>query len=155
MRNKYLFFFIFLIVNKLFFFNVNSAEQFNFDITEIEILQNGDVIKGTKKGTVSTNDGIIITADTFIYQKSLNILSAEGNVAIKDSKKNLEIYSNNVVYEKNKEIITTNKNSKVIYGVGESIFADSFKIDRGKNILNANGNVKIKNTLNDYLIIGR
>jgi LPS-assembly protein len=56
-------------VSKLFFFSANSAEQFNFDITEIEILQNGDVIKGIKKGTVSTNDGIIITADTFIYKK--------------------------------------------------------------------------------------
>ena len=154
MRNKYLSFLIFLILSKLFFFSVNSAEQFNFDITEIEILQNGDVIKGIKKGTVSTNDGIIITADTFIYKKLLNILSAEGNVTIKDSKKNLEIYSNNVVYEKNKEIITTNKNSKVIYGVGKSIFADSFKLDRKKNILDANGNVKIKNTLNDYLITG-
>jgi LPS-assembly protein len=154
MRNKYLSFLIFLIVSKLFFFSVNSAEQFNFDITEIEILQNGDVIKGIKKGTVSTNDGIIITADTFIYKKLLNILSAEGNVIIKDSKKNLEIYSDNVVYEKNKEIITTNKNSKVIYGVGKSILADSFKLDRKKNILDANGNVKIKNTLNDYLITG-
>ena len=48
MRNKYLFFLIFLIVSKLFFFSVNSAEQFNFDITEIEIFQNGDVIKGIK-----------------------------------------------------------------------------------------------------------
>jgi LPS-assembly protein len=84
----------------------------------------------------------------------LNILSAEGNVIIKDSKKNLEIYSDNVIYEKNKEIITTNKNSKVIYGVGKSILADSFKLDRKKNILDANGNVKIKNTLNDYLITG-
>ena len=154
MRNKYLSFLIFLIVSKLFFFSANSAEQFNFDITEIEILQNGDVIKGIKKGTVSTNDGIIITADTFIYKKLLNILSAEGNVTIKDSKKNLEIYSDNVVYEKNKEIITTNKNSKAIYGVGKTIFADSFKLDRKKNILDANGNVKIKNTLNDYLITG-
>ncbi len=62
----------------------------------------------------------------------MNILSAEGNVIIKDSKKNLEIYSDNVVYEKNKEIITTNKNSKVIYGVGKSILADSFKLDRKK-----------------------
>jgi LPS-assembly protein len=154
MRNKYLSFLIFLIVSKLFFFSVNSAEQFSFDVTEIEILQNGDVIKGIKKGNVSTNDGIIITADTFIYKKLLNILSAEGNVIIKDSKKNLEIYSDNVVYEKNKEIITTNKNSKVIYGVGKSILADSFKLDRKKNILDANGNVKIKNTLNDYLITG-
>ena len=84
----------------------------------------------------------------------MNIILITGNVIIKDSKKNLEIYSNNVVYEKNKEIITTNKNSKVIYGVGESIFADSFKLDRNKNILNANGNVKIKNDINDYLITG-
>ena len=126
MRNKYLSFLIFLIVSKLFFFSANSAEQFNFDITEIEILQNGDVIKGVKKGTVSTNDGIIITADTFIYKKLLNILSAEGNVTIKDSKKNLEIYSDNVVYEKNKEIITTNKNSKAIYGVGKNYFCRFF-----------------------------
>ena len=56
MRNKYLSFLIFLILCKLFFFSANSEEQFNFDITEIEILQNGDVIKGIKKGTVSTNE---------------------------------------------------------------------------------------------------
>ena len=45
-------------MSKLFCFSVNSAEQFNFDITEIEILQNGDVIKGIKKGTINTSDGI-------------------------------------------------------------------------------------------------
>ena len=49
MRNKYLSFLILLIFSKLFFFSANSAEQFNFDITEIEILQNGDVIKGIQK----------------------------------------------------------------------------------------------------------
>ena len=39
-------------------------------------------------------------------------------------------------------------------GVGKSILADSLKLDRKKNILDANGNVKIKDTLNDYLITG-
>ena len=53
MRNKYLSFLILMIVSKLFFFSVNSAEQFNFDITEIEILQNGDVIKGILKSTLN------------------------------------------------------------------------------------------------------
>ena len=154
MRNKFLTFFIFLFVSKLFFFNVNSAEQFNFDITEIEILQNGDVIKGLKKGSIRTSDGITITANTFVYEKLLNILTAEGNVAIKDSNKSLEIYSDNVIYDKNKEIITTKNNSKAIYETGKFIFADSFKIDRNKNILNANGKVKIEDTLNDYLITG-
>ena len=154
MRNKYLFFLIILIVSKLFYFNVNSAEQFNFDVTEIEISQNGEVIKGLKKGTINTNNGITITADTFIYKKLLNILTAEGNVLIKDDKRDVEIYSDNVIYNKNKEIITTNKNSKAIYGIGKSIFADSFRFYRNKNILNATGDVRIEDTLNDYLITG-
>ena len=154
MRNKYLFFLIILIVSKLFYFNVNSAEQFNFDVTEIEISQNGEVIKGIKKGTVSTNNGITITADTFIYKKLLNILTAKGNVLIKDDKRDVEIYSDNVIYNKNKEIITTNKNSKAIYGIGKSIFADSFRFYRNKNILNATGDVRIEDTLNNYLITG-
>ena len=154
MKNKFLSFFLFLFISKLFFFNVNSAEQFNFDITEIEILQNGDVIKGIKKGTISTNDGLTITADTFIYEKLLNILTADGNVKIEDTNKNLEIYSDNVIYNKNKEIITTNKNSKAIYKTGKIIFADTFKLYRRENILNANGKVKIEDTLNDYLITG-
>ena len=154
MRNKYLFFLIILIVSKLFYFNVNSAEQFNFDVTEIEISQNGEIIKGLKKGTINTNNGITIKADTFIYKKLLNILTAEGNVLIKDDKRDVEIYSDNVIYNKNKEIITTNKNSKAIYGIGKSIFADSFRFYRNKNILNATGDVRIEDTLNDYLITG-
>ena len=110
MKNKFLSFFIILFVSKLFVFSVNSTEQFNFDVTEIEILQNGDVIKGVKKGTISTTDGITITADNFIYEKLLNIVKARGNVKIKDTRKNLEIYSDNVIYDKKKEIITTNQN---------------------------------------------
>ena len=154
MKNKPLSFLIFLFVSKLFFLSANGAEQFNFDITEIEILQNGDVIKGFKKGIITTDDGITIAADTFIYKKLLNILTAEGNVKIKDINKSLEIYSDKVIYDKNKEIITTNKNSKAIYEIGKFIVADSFKLDRNKNILNANGKVKIEDTLNNYLITG-
>jgi len=155
MKNKLLFFLIFLFVSNFFFLNVNSAEQFNFDVTEIEILQNGNVIKGVKKGVVTTNDGITINADTFTYKKLLNVLIAEGNVKIKDNNKSLEIYSDRVIYNKNKEIITTNKNSKAIYEIGKFIFADSFKLDRNQNILNANGKVKIEDTLNNYLITGK
>ena len=154
MRNKFLSFFIFVLFSKLFFFSVYSAEQFNFDVTEIEILQNGNIIKGIKKGIVNTNDGITIAGNTFEYNKLLNILRAEGNVKIKDTNKGLEIYSDNIIYDKNKELIITDKNSKAIYEKGKFILADSFKLDRNKNTLNANGNVKIEDTLNDYLITG-
>ena len=87
MKNKFLSILLILFLSKMFFFSVSSAEQFNFDVTEIEVLQNGDVIKGLKKGTITTNDGIIITADTFVYEKLLNILTADGKVEIIDTKK--------------------------------------------------------------------
>ena len=65
-----------------------SAEQFNFNITEIEILENGNLFKGIKRGTISSDTGIIINADYFEYNKLLNQLKAEGNVKIIDRKKN-------------------------------------------------------------------
>ena len=154
MKNKFLTILLFLFLSKMFFFSVSSAEQFNFNVTEIEVLQNGDIIKGLKKGIVNTNDGIIITADTFVYEKLLNILTAKGNVEIEDTNRNLRIYSENVIYNKNEEIITTNKNSKAIYEKNKFIFADSFKFIRNENILNANGNVEIKDSLKNYIITG-
>ena len=110
MKNKILHILIYIIFNFLIYSSVSRSEQFNFDVTEIEILQNGNIIKGLNKGSINTNNGITITADTFVYNKSLNILTTNVNVIIKDLKNNLEIYAENIIYEKNKEIITTNKN---------------------------------------------
>ena len=128
MKNKILHILVYIIFNFLIYSSVSSAEQFNFDVTEIEILQNGNVIKGLNKGSINTNNGITITADTFVYNKSLNILTTNGNVKIKDLKNNLEIYAENIIYEKNKEILTTDKNSKAILDSSKFIYANTFKL---------------------------
>ena len=47
--------------------------------------------------------------------------------------------------EPNDEIITTNQNSKAKYGIGKFMYADTFRLNRNENILNAKGNVKIEN----------
>ena len=59
-------------------FNINSlcafaGEQFNFDVTEIEITDNGNIFKGLKRGVVTTNDGIELKADEFEYNKNTNV----------------------------------------------------------------------------------
>ena len=154
MKNKFLHILFFLLLSKMFFLNVQSAEQFNFDVTEIEVLQNGNVIKGVKKGSIKTNDGIIINADNFVYEKLLNILTADGKVEIIDTNKNFKIYSDNIIYDKKNEIITTNKNSKAIYEKGKFITGNTFRLNRNENTLNANGKVEIQDTVKDYLIKG-
>ena len=75
MKNNFLIIALILLFNFIIIPISISYEQFNFDVTELEILQNGEIIKGLKKGTVNTNDGIIINADTFVYEKLLNILT--------------------------------------------------------------------------------
>jgi len=154
MKNKFFYIFLSILISNFLCLEPSSAQQFNFDVTEIEILNNGKIIKGLKNGTVKTNNGVSIAASTFIYDKESNILTAEGNIEIIDSKNNLTIYSNNIVYDKNKEIITSKKNSKALYDIGKTIFADSFKYNRKNNIFNALGNVKIENTIDDYSITG-
>ena len=85
MKNKILFTLIYFYLN---FFSIglsNAQDQFNFNISEIEILENGNKIVGSKRGDVSTGDGLVIEADNFIYKKIENILNANGNVIIKDT----------------------------------------------------------------------
>ena len=71
-----------LIILALFNFSLiektYSAEQFNFNVTEIEILENGNLFKGIKRGTISSDAGIIINADYFEYDKlNKKIISSE------------------------------------------------------------------------------
>ena len=93
-------FFYFITFKPSIFQKVYSSEQFNFDVTEIEILKEGNLIKGLKGGTVSTNNGIIIKAEEFIYDKVLNELEAIGNVNIIDQNKNYKIFSDKTIYKK-------------------------------------------------------
>ena len=75
----------FLIFSIFFFLNGFAlAEKFIFEIEEIEILENGNLIKGYNRGIIKTDKGIIIEADKFIYNKIDNIVNAEGDVEIED-----------------------------------------------------------------------
>ena len=115
MLNKILILFI-IILNNFIFSNSFSNDQLNFDVTEIEILDGGNKIKGKKRGTITTNNGIIISADEFEYNKINNILSANGNIKIEDKLNNYNILSENVTYFKNNEKIEINgKSNSLIY----------------------------------------
>ena len=105
---------IIIILFGLITSNVYAYEDFNFDVTEVEILENGNLYKGKKRGTITTDDGIIIDADQFEYDKKLNILNAFGNVKVNDEINNYVIFSEKIIYDKNKEIIFTTDKSKGI-----------------------------------------
>ena len=137
----------------LFISNVYSSEQFNFDVTEVQILENGNKFVGTKRGLITTNKGIEINADQFEYDKKLNILLASGNVKISDLINKYSILTNKIIYKKNEEIIYTSGGSKAS-SINDSIeiFADDFEYNLFKNLIIAENKVKVIDQINDYKI---
>ena len=93
---------------------VNSKEQFNFNVTEIEILENGNIFIGKNRGIINSDSGITITANEFKYNKKLNTINAKGNVKVHDETNDYFLYSDKIVYNKDNEIITTKNNSKAV-----------------------------------------
>jgi len=58
----------FSIIILVIFFQKNtvfSKEEFNFDISQIEITDNGNKYKGLKRGTLISNNGLIIKSNKF------------------------------------------------------------------------------------------
>ena len=133
-------------------FSVSSSEQFLFNVTEVEILENGNLFKGLKRGTIQTTDGIIIDADKFIYNKKTNIVNAEGEVRVEDNVNNYTIYSDKVTYSKNDEIISTEGNSRAFDQKNKIITAEKFTYYKIPNIFNAKENAKIKDINENYTI---
>ncbi len=143
----------YIIILFLIPINSNSQEQFNFDITQIDILDNGNKFVGSKRGVITSNNGIEINADEFEYNKKLNILKASGNVKIVDDINNYVIYSKNVIYEKNKDFIFTNKESKAVDPKkGIEINAEVFEYNIVENIITAKNNATIENKLDNYKV---
>jgi LPS-assembly protein len=138
------------------FFNLYAstfADEFNFNVTEIQIYEDGNLIKGVKGGTVTTENNIIIIADNFEYNKSTTLFKAMGNAKLIDQNENITIESNEVYYLKNKEKIYTLGKSKADNGLNIKIDADEyFRYNKLTSILEAKGNVVIVNKQKDVII---
>ena len=151
MKNNFNFFYLVIC----FVLCINSTaygnEQFNFNVTEIEINKNGNEIKGLKRGKISTNEGLIITADNFKFNKTLNLLNADGNIIIEDIKKDIIIFAEKISYDKNKEIIVGEGNIKFN---NDSIKLRANKLEYLKleNIISAEKEVVAEDKFNDLII---
>ncbi len=141
-----------LFILNCIFFNVQGQDQFNFDVTEIQILEKGNLFIGDKKGVITTDNNIIINSEKFEFNKKKNILKTFGNTKINDLNNQIIITSNQTTYFKNEEKVITKGNSKAVNEDGMIITADEFRYDKIKNIIIAYKNVKINNPVKNYLI---
>ena len=138
MKNKYFIISIIFIINLILISELKAEEEFNFNVTELEILENGNKIVGKNRGEISSKDGVTISADNFTYNRMQNILIANGNVVIIDDENEYRIFSNDITYDKNKETIFTTGSSKAKIRSRYSIEANDLFFYRNEKILNSN-----------------
>jgi len=153
MKNKIKLVFLTFVLN-LFCINFIIAEEFIFKVTDLEVLENNTIYKGNNKGIVTTrNNEIVITADTFIYNKLTTLLEAEGNVKLVDKIKDIIIESNKIFYLKDKEEIYTIGKSKATSGADIKIDANEyFKYHKLTSLLEAKGDVVLNDRIKDITI---
>ena len=155
MKNKF-YITIFSLFLNLCYFNQLFAEEFTFQVSEIEITNNGNIYKGIKRGDIVTNNGIKLISDNFKYQKKINQLEAFGNVKLIDTINDIIIDAENIVYLKDEEKIFTVGKTKIIIEKKYTINGSNIILLRDKLLLSSLKqtiiNDKINNlyTLNEF-----
>ena len=145
-----------ILITICFYFNFISSsysnEDFIFQISEIDIKENGNLIIGSNGGKAITTDGFEVIGEKFNYNKLTNILTVFNNVKLVSKKDQIIILSDKATYLKNDEIIFTEGNSKA-FNDEFTLDASKFKFNKNKNILNAEENVKFLDTKDDTTIL--
>ena len=151
MKNNFFKIITCILLNILIFNSLYAEDEFKFNITEIDITENGNIILGSKGGKAVSQDGFEIIAENFLYDKLTNILNVNGNVKLISKQDGMVIFSDKATYLKNEEIIFTEGNSRAINKLYE-IKATNFKFKKKVNILEAEQNVKFIDKIDSTFI---
>ena len=97
---------ILILLFSFIFISKAISDDFIFDISELEITENGNIYNGINGGKVSTDNGIVITSESFKYNKFTSLLESKGNAILVDTIKNITIKSEQIFYSKIKNWLT-------------------------------------------------
>ncbi len=139
---------LFLITLNFVISKAHSNDQINFDVSEIEILDGGNKIIGKNRGTITTDNGIMIEADEFEFDKLKNILKAQGNIKIKDEVNNYNFLAQNILYNKNKEKIKVLGKSEALIDINFEFKAENIEILRNEMIITSDKGAIILDNIN-------
>ncbi len=125
MKNKFITISIMLVLG-LYTLNLATADEFVFEVNNIEVIENGTIYKGRNRGKIITDSQTEIVSNNFEYLKKTNRLEANGNVILTDIRNNIIINAEKIFYLKNEE---------KIYTLGKTLIniSDKYRIE-GSNL---------------------
>ena len=129
-------------------------------------MDSGKKIVGKNRGTITTENGIIIQADEFEFDKVKNILQAKGNITIEDKLNNTftTLSDPNAAYkittgsnrlEGNEDRFVIHISSAIVLSNIEQLFSNQVKISRIDDSIYLSGIKKQKIYTNIYDLNGK
>ena len=152
MKNKFAFIFLILLFS-LSNLKIANSDEFTFEVTDLEILENNTIYKGNNRGKITTNTQVELESDNFIYLKKINRLETNGSVKLTDIKSNIIINAEKMFYLKSDEIIYTI--GKTLINVDGKYNIEGFDLTLFKNkmILSSNKETTITDINSNVLLM--
>ena len=150
MKNKFIISLFFILLG-IFSNKVTVAEEFIFEVSDIEITENGNIYKGKNRGKIFTNTQLELLSDNFEYFKKNNQLKTSGDVQLLDIKNNITINAEKIFYFKNEEKILTL--GKTLIKISDKYTVEGYNLTllKDKMILSSNDNaIIIDKDINHY-----
>ncbi len=136
MKKFFLFYcFIILIIT-----NKSLAEDFFFEGEEIQVINNGEILKSNNGIKITSTNDIIITAQEFEFNKKRSELLVKDNVIVNDKKSDIIIKSDKIRYLKNIEQIQTFEDTLI--EIEKKIIIETKNLIYSRNINEIKSNYK-------------
>ena len=106
MKNKFI---IFIIILLFCLGNLKwaFAEEFIFEVSNLEIIEKGNIYRGNDRGKIKTDNQLELISNEFEYLKKINRLETNGDVQVFDLKNDITINAEKIFYLKDEEKIFT------------------------------------------------
>ena len=132
MKNNIIIVCIFILFFNINFEKVRASEEFVFESNSIEFFDTSKNIIAKNGVTVSSNDGLKISAFTANYDKKSNFLILEKDIIINDKLNDLSLKSEKIIYDKNNEIINSKNETEIILNDFYTLQGEGILFDRTK-----------------------
>ena len=134
MKNNFFKILLLLLLSFVFYNSANSNEL-TFESNTIEITNNGDVIQASNGVEVQGINNIKITAKNSIFNNLTSELLIRDDVVFYDSLKNIQIKSNEILYNRKIEKIISNGKTYIQLANDYKIITDNIEYLKNENII--------------------
>ena len=129
-----------------------GSDEFYFEGEEIQILDEGNKLLSKNGVKITTNTDLVFEGEEFEYDKAKLELVLSKNVVIRDNTKNILIKTNRIKYFKKNEKLFTKQATEVNINNEYLIKSEDVVFDRSKGTLSSNKNTSVIDNYNNELI---